>query len=147
MHFRPPDVNLAVTPACSAELSMRLKRAIAILAIVAAPLMAQAQQQKAVPKPTKADAERVVKIVSADKAKAALYCQIGDLGDQISQAVQKKDEKKADALADQADALGAKIGPEYVALMNGFDELDPNSKVSQDIGTVLEALDKLCDKK
>lgn len=126
---------------------MRLNLAVAILAIVATPYFAQAQQQKSAPKPTKADAERVVKIVSADKAKVSLYCQIGDLGDQISQAVQKKDEKKADALANQADALGAKIGPEYVALMNGLDELDPNSKTSQDIGTTLGALDKLCDKK
>jgi hypothetical protein len=60
---------------------MNLKRVLAILAVAAVPLAAQAQQQKAAPKPTKADAERVVKIVSTDKAKTAFYCQIADLGE------------------------------------------------------------------
>lgn len=126
---------------------MNLKRVLAILAVAALPLAAQAQQQKTAPKPTKADAERVVKIVSTDKAKTALYCQIADLGDQIGQAVEKNDNKKSDELADKADALGAKIGPEYVALMDGLQEIDPKSKDGEDIEKMLADLDNLCVKK
>jgi hypothetical protein len=44
------------------------------------------------------------------------------------------------------DELGKKIGPEYVALMEGLQDMDPNSKDGKDIGTTLEALDKLCAK-
>ena len=130
---------------------MKLKLTVAIFAIVSAiifaPLAALAQQPKAAPKPTKADAERVVKMIGGDKAKTALYCQISDLGDQIGQAVEKNDDKKADELADKADQLGAKIGPEYIALMDGMQELDPKSKDGEDIEKMLADLDKLCEKK
>ncbi|HEY0300525.1 MAG TPA: hypothetical protein VGC36_04290, partial [Rhizomicrobium sp.] len=62
-------------------------------------------------------------------------------------AAQKKDEKKLDELSQQADAMTATIGPEYVALMDGLDSIDPSSKDGQEIGDTLEALDKLCDGK
>ncbi|HZL30980.1 MAG TPA: hypothetical protein VFC54_07960 [Pseudolabrys sp.] len=123
---------------------MNLKPAVAILAIVALPLCAQAQQPQAAPKPTKATAEQVVKIIGGDKAKVKIYCDVADLNDQIIQASEKKDDKKADALADKADELATKLGPEYIALMDGLQEIDPNSKESQDIGTAFDALDALC---
>lgn len=126
---------------------MNLKLTVAIAALVLAPLAAQAQQPKAAPKPTKADAERVVKTITGDKAKTAVYCQIADLGDQISQAIEKNDERKADQLADQADELGAKIGPDYVALMEGLPEIDPKSKEGEDIEKLLADLDALCARK
>ncbi|MEP6837133.1 MAG: hypothetical protein ABJA75_03705 [Bradyrhizobium sp.] len=128
-------------------MKLKMKLTVAILVIVLAPLAALAQQPKAAPKPTKADAERVVKMIGADKAKTALYCQISELGDQIGQAVEKNDDKKADELADKADELGGKIGPEYIALMDGMQELDPKSKDGEDIEKLLADLDKLCQKK
>ena len=126
---------------------MNLKLTAALVAIALTPLTALAQQPQAAPKPTKADAERVVKTIAGDKAKTAIYCQIADLGDQISQAIEKNDEKKADQLADQADELGAKIGPGYIALMDGLPELDPKSKEGEDIEKLLADLDALCAKK
>jgi hypothetical protein len=41
---------------------------------------------------------KVVSIISGDKAKTQAYCQIANLGGQIDQAAQEKDEKKAEAL-------------------------------------------------
>ena len=128
---------------------MNLKLFIAILAIAIVPLGAQAQQKtapKAPPKVTKADAQKVIKIVSSDKAKTKLYCDIAALGEQIDAAAQKKDEKKIDELSEKADEMGTKIGPEYVALMDGLQELGPDSKEGEEIGNMLEALDKLCAK-
>ena len=124
---------------------MNLKFIVAVLVIAAVPLYAQAQQ-KGAPKVTKADAQKVIAIISGDKAKSKLYCDISALGEQIDAAAQKKDEKKIDELSQKADDMGTKIGPEYVALMNGLQEMDPNSKEAGDIGTMLEALDKLCTK-
>ncbi len=127
---------------------MNLKIITAVLAIAglaALPLYAQAQQ-KGPPKVTKADAQKVITIISGDKAKTKFYCDIASLGDQIDAAAEKKDEKKLDELSQKADDLGTKIGPEYVALMDGLQELPPESKDGEEIGAMLEALDKLCPK-
>ncbi len=125
--------------------------ALAILTAVAMPLTAAAQQPPkaapAAPKPTKAAAQKVVQIVSADKAKTKTYCDLIALGEQIDAAAQKKDEKKMDELSQKADTMTATLGPEYVALMDGLDDMDPSSKEGQEIGNTLEALDKLCDGK
>ena len=120
---------------------MNLKLIVAILVITAVPVCAQAQKPSAV---TKADAQNVIKIIRGDKAKTQIYCDIGKLGEEIAQAEQKKDTKKADELYRQMDELGTKLGPEYVALMDGLEELDPNSLDGQEIGSMLEGLDKLC---
>lgn len=123
---------------------MHMKLVIAVLAIAALTVGAQAQPKAK--KVTKADAQKVVAMISADKAKAQVYCDIGKLSDQIEAAEQKKDTKKADGLAQQVDALGKKLGPDYVALMEGMQDIDPNSKDGKDIGAVLDGLDKLCAK-
>jgi hypothetical protein len=121
----------------------------AILAVVVAaslPLCAQAQD-KAAPKPTKAAAQRVVDIIRADKTKSKVYCDMIDLGDKIDQAFQKKDEKTVDTLSQKMDEMSAQLGPEYVALMDGLQELEPDSKAAQEIGAMFGPLDELCDKK
>jgi hypothetical protein len=129
--------------------------ALAIVAAVAMPLSAiplpaLAQQPAAAPKapkPTKAAAQKVVQIVGADKAKAKSYCDIAALGEELDAAAQKKDEKKMDELSQKVDDLAQKVGPEYVALMNGLDDVDPDSKDGKEIAGVLEGLDKLCSVK
>ena len=123
---------------------MQLKFIVAIVAMVAVPVCAQAQNA---PKPTKAAAQRVVQIISADKAKTKTYCDLASLGEQMDQAEQKKDTKKAEEISQKADDLAKQLGPEYAALMDGLQQMDPNSKDGKDIDSVLEGLDKLCEKK
>jgi hypothetical protein len=128
---------------------MTLKFVPAIVAVVIAaslPFGAQAQDKTA-PKPTKAAAQHVVDIIRADKAKSKVYCDMADLGDKIDQAFQKKDEKTVDALSQKMDDMSASLGPEYVALMDGLQELEPDSKVAQEIGDLFEPLDSLCGEK
>jgi hypothetical protein len=74
------------------------------------------------------------------------YCDMNKLGEQIDQAEQKKDSKKVDELSKKMDDMSQKLGPEYIALADGMQDIDPNSKQGKDIGTTLEALDKLCGK-
>jgi len=124
---------------------MNLKLIVAILVIAAVPMSAQAQKPSAA-NVTKADAQKVVKMISGDKAKTQTYCDMAKLGDQIEQANEKKETKKADELSQKMDELGKKLGPEYVALMDGLQEMDPNSQDGQEIGSTLEALDNLCAK-
>ena len=93
-----------------------------------------------------AAAQRVVKTISADKAKTQTYCDIGKLGDQIQEADKKNDMKKIDELNLKMDELATKLGPDYVQLIGGLDDIDPDSKEAHDIGSALASLDKLCAK-
>ena len=118
---------------------MNLKLIVAILVIAAVPVCAQAQAPSAA-KVTKADAQKVLNIISGDKAKTQTYCDIIKLGDEA----EKADEKKADELFQKMDELAKKLGPEYVTLMDGLQEIDMNSQDGQEIGSTLDALDRLC---
>ncbi len=122
---------------------MNLKFIVAILGIAAMPVCAQAQAPSAA-KVTKAHVQQVVKMISGDKAKTQIYCNIGKLGAQLDEADQNKDAKKADELSQKMDELAKQLGPEYVALMDGLQDIDPESKDGQEISSVLQALDKLC---
>jgi hypothetical protein len=116
---------------------------IAISLICAAPLYAQDQQPNA-PK-LQADAQRVVSIIKGDKAKTQVYCEINDLGEQIGEAEQKQDDNKAEALSRQVTELEKKLGPEYFALVNDLNNVDPNSSEGREIDSILAPLDDFCD--
>jgi hypothetical protein len=122
---------------------MKLKLLVAVLVLL--PLCAQAQPKKA-PKATKADAQKVVKLIGGDKAKLKVYCEMGNLSDEAQAAEQKKDTKKVEELSKKIEELGGQLGPEYAAFMDGLDSVDPNSQAAKDIDTEMEALDKLCAK-
>jgi hypothetical protein len=131
----------------SERLSMNLKLIVAVGALVAMPALAQAQQGRPAPnapKPTKAEVERVVKLISADKAKTQTYCELAKLNDQIAEADEKKDNRKLQALSKRADDLAQKIGPEYVKLMDALEDVDENSKEGQEFGALLQSLDRQC---
>ena len=116
---------------------------VAILLISTAPLYAQRQQQDVAK--LKANARNLVGIIGSDKTKIETYCQIEDLSEQLMQAVQEKDRKKAKALSQKIDQLQKRLGPEFVALINGLERLDPNSSDGREIASIIESLDRSCD--
>ena len=122
---------------------MNLKLIVAILVIAAMPVCAQAQKPGAAVTTT-VDAQMVLKIISGDKAKRQIYCDMTQLGEQIAQANEKKDNKAVDELSQKLVALEEKLGPEYAALMDGLQDINPESKVGQEIESVLIGLDRLC---
>src|SRR5580692_9696933 len=135
------------------ESFMNLKLTVAVFVLVAAPALAQAPKGAPAAKgapaqkgamPTMADVQKVVQIVSADKAKTKIYCDISKLYGQMDALDQKKDKKKIDDLGKQVDTMEPKLGPEYVSLATKLQQLDSNSKDGKDLTTALEALDKLC---
>jgi len=125
---------------------MNLKLIVAILVITAVPVRAQTQPPGAAKMVTRADVQKVARIIRGDKVKTQTYCDIGNIGGQIEEANQKKDSKTADELSQKMKELEKKLGPEYVALMDGLQDIDPDSKDAQEIGSMLEALDKSCAK-
>jgi hypothetical protein len=118
---------------------MNLMSKVAVLAISAVPMYAQAQQSGVVK--LKADAQNVVKIISGDKLKTQTYCEIVELGDEIDE---EQGSSKAEELSQKADKLVEKLGPEYMALVSKLKDIDPNSQDAREIGSILDPLDDLC---
>src|SRR3974377_2395564 len=112
---------------------------IAILLISTAPLLAQAQQPNAAEL-----AQKVVSIISGDKAKTQSYCQILDLSDELDQGDQQKDREKAEELSQKINELQKNLGPEYLALLKATEHVNPNSKDGQEIVSNFVKLDNSC---
>ena len=117
-------------------------KVVTILLIVGGPLSAQAQSM---PRASKADAQRVVEIISSDKVKTQAYCDLQDLSEQMERAYEQRNIKLADQLLKKIDTMGKTLGPEYVALIDRLELLDPdNDKLSAEIMFELTALNRLC---
>jgi hypothetical protein len=120
---------------------MNRKFIVAILLVAAMPAFAQAQK----PRVNKDDAQKVVTIISGDKAKTQTYCEIQDLGEQMERAYEKRNLKLVDELLQKIDALEETLGPEYVALMIELQDIEPEKdKLGAEIMSVFEALDRQC---
>jgi ABC-type transporter Mla subunit MlaD len=115
---------------------------VAILSISTAPLHAQRQQQNIAK--LKADARNLVGIIGSDRTKIQTYCQIDDLSEQLDQAVQKRDTKKAKALVEKIAELSKKMGSEFAALVDIEKHVDLNSPDGQEIASIVATLGESC---
>ena len=126
---------------------MKLKLVAAISGLVAMSALAQAQQgspQPDVPKPTKADAQKVVQIITSDKVKTQAYCDLTKFEAVSSKRFGKR--QTVEMLTKQAEALIDKLGPEYFKLMDGLEQVDLNSNEAKEFMSILSELDKNCTK-
>jgi hypothetical protein len=105
---------------------------------------ASAQPAQAV-KP--ADVAKLAASIKGDAAKLKSYCEMQDLYNQSYDAGEKKDEKKAEELANKADEIGKSLGAEYEKVMNAGADIDPETKEGQEFYAGFEDLDKACEKK
>jgi hypothetical protein len=105
---------------------------------------AYAQDQPPDTAKLKADAEKMVNIISGDKLKIQTYCEILDLDDQIDDANLNQDTKKAMELTEQVDELKKKLGPEFSTFANDMKDIDPTSQDGREIGSIIDKLDQLC---
>ena len=122
---------------------------VAAISALAIPALAHAQQsgpQPKAPKPTKADAQNVVQIITSDKVKTQAYCDLTKLEDRVKAIQQNTDTKTVETLTKQAEALIDKLGPEYFKLMDGLEQVDLNSNEAKEFMSILSELDKNCTK-
>jgi hypothetical protein len=115
---------------------------IGILLASMVTLHAQGQQPDAAK--LKADAQKVVSIISGDKAKTQNYCQIADVGEQMNQAVQAKDKKKFEELAQKLPDLEKNLGPDYLGLVESLGKANLAPKDGQEIVSMFDKLDESC---
>jgi hypothetical protein len=126
---------------------MNLKLAVALLITFATPTYAQAPHDNTPPpKPTVAAVQSLVKIISGDKIKAKVYCDISKINYQIAAAQASKNAKRVADLGQQVDALEPKLGPEYDQVMGGLQRVDPRSKEGMLFLQMLRPLEAMCSK-
>jgi len=122
---------------------MNLKFNVAILLIAAVPVCAQAQRPS-VPRVSKGDAEKVVTIISGDKAKTQAYCDMQKLALQVEEASAKNDGKTVEELSQKIETLEKTLGPEYLALLDGFQDIASDDELGAEFMSAAAALDRLC---
>ena len=126
---------------------MNLKLVLVVTLIAATPLVAFAQKDDPVdhvPKPSIQDAQKVVQTISNDKIKLQAYCEIGKLQEEIEKAEEKNDTKTIEALGAKIDNLEQQVGPEYARIMDGLEQVDPNSSEGQKFAAVFNPLHEKC---
>jgi hypothetical protein len=121
-------------------MDVKLIAAVLVTAATASAALAQGPSTEKL----KADAQKVVKIISSDSAKVQVYCETMDLSDQMDDAEDANDSAKAEGLRKKIDELNQKLGPEYLKLVQDLEGIESNSRDGQEIGRTLDALDKLC---
>ena len=115
---------------------------VAIFALSTSPLCAQLQQKSVAE--LKADARNLVGIIGSDKTKTRTYCQINELTEQLDQAVENNDTKKAKALAEKIAKLTKKMGPGFAALLDIERQVDLKSQDGQEIAAIVASLGESC---
>src|SRR5262249_43774904 len=113
-----------------------------ILLGVAVPVYAHAQN----PRVSKGDAEKVATIISGDKAKTQTYCDMQKLAEQIQKANENKDSKMVDELFQKLETMEKTLGPEYIALIDGIQEIAENDELRVEFLSSFGALVRMCTK-
>src|SRR4029450_3355155 len=122
---------------------MNVKVVVAILLIPVVPVCAQAQSPSA-PKVNKGDAQKVVTIISGDKAKTQIFCDMKKLTEQIEEASAKQDGKTVNELSQKIETMEKTLGPEYLALIDGFEDIAKDDQLGEEFESSIAALDRLC---
>jgi hypothetical protein len=124
---------------------MIMKFAVVIVMMAGLPDLAQAQQGRQVPKPSKDEVQKLVESIQADQAKTKQYCEMMKLYDQAAQAQEKKQKRKYRQLTKQAEDTAKKLGAEYQKAMAGLRQTDPLSPEYDELMKMLDPLDKSCE--
>jgi Skp family chaperone for outer membrane proteins len=122
---------------------MKIKLVAAVAIFAAIPAFSHAAEQAAA-KPSKADVQKLVQSIQADKAKTQQYCDMMKLYDDAAQAEEKKDTKKVEELTKKAEEAGKKLGADYEKVMAGLQQVDPSSQEGQELSAALDPLDSAC---
>lgn len=123
---------------------MRLKLFM-VVATAIAPIVGFAQQRNAEPsKPTIEDAQKLVNAIRGDTDRLKTYCEINKTHEQLDRAEEIGDAKAFDVGVAKLDGLEPQMGPDYLKMMDGLGDVDPNSAEGQTFTAVFAPLHKQC---
>ena len=122
-----------------------MQRLLTFAILLMSTLSLHAQGQRPDVAKLKADARHLVGIIGSDKTKTQTYCQISKLSEQLDQADQEKNKKKAMDLSQKIGLLEKKLGPEFFAVLRALLEIDPESPDGREFASIMRSLDNSCD--
>jgi len=128
---------------------MNIKLALAASLFVAIPVAVYAQQIGSpgqAPKPTMADIKKLVQTINSDKAKLGAYCEMGKVMEQMERAGQRRDTNALKTLSAKANGLAQQLGPDYTRIMDGLNDVDPNSVEGKQLDTLFAPILGQCNK-
>src|SRR5271170_6687842 len=82
--------------------------------------------------------QKLVRTISSDRAKLKAYCDMGKLQEQMDQAEQNNDHEALEILDAKIDSLSQQISPDYVRIIDGLREIDPDSADGKRFFAVLD---------
>lgn len=126
---------------------MTPKLVVAIILSIVVPCIAFAQKQSPIdtaPKPSIAQVRKLVQMISTNKAKLKIYCDLNQLDEQLEEAEHQKDREMLEALNAKADNLERQITPEYTKVMDSLEIIDPNSAEGKQFAALIGTLTKQC---
>jgi hypothetical protein len=121
---------------------------LAAMIFVASPFVAFAETDEPrdqTPKPTIAEAQKLVQSISGDPAKLKAYCDLSKLEEQMDNAVRERDERVLSSLVAKMDGLQDDLGPEFKKVSDGLEGVEPNSAEGKKFADVFAALDEKCN--
>jgi hypothetical protein len=126
---------------------MVLKAAIGVAIFVGTTVAAIGQDDPTnqTPKPTSADVQQLVEMISNDKSKLRAYCELGKLHDETRQAVQYNDANAIATIAARTNDFEQQLGPEYDKVLDGLDQIDFSSDVGERIAVAFYTLQEKCE--
>jgi hypothetical protein len=68
------------------------------------------------------------------------------LTEQIEEASAKKDGKTVNELSQKIETMEKTLGPEYLALIDGFEDIAKDDQLGEEFDSEIAALDRLCAK-
>ena len=89
--------------------------------------------------------ERLLARSAATELKRRSIAEILDLSEQLDQADREKNNKIGMDLSSKIDLLQKKLGPDFVALVHTLEGIDPELPDGQEIASIIDSLDELCD--
>ncbi len=125
----------------------KLVIAVALSVSIAVPGIAFAQKQSpinTVPKPSIAQVRTLVQMISSNKAKLKIYCDLNQLDEQLEEAERRKDRAMLEALNAKADNLERQISPDYTKVTDSLEIIDPNSAEGKQFAALIGTLTKQC---
>jgi hypothetical protein len=124
-----------------------LKILVAVALAIVVPGIAFAQKQSptnTVPKTSIVQVRTLVQMISSNKAKLKIYCELNQLDEQLEEAERQKDRETLEALNAKADNLERQISPDYTKVMDSLELIEPNSAEGKQFAALIGTLTKQC---
>ncbi|MGA7323353.1 MAG: hypothetical protein WBX25_02430 [Rhodomicrobium sp.] len=115
---------------------MNTKFVAAVAVLASLSLVPAFAQEKAPPKASKAEVQKVVDSIKGDKTKMAQFCSIMKLQGDYQAAAEKKDDKALTELDKKMEDASKKLGPDF--------EKVTSSDLDDESAALLDSLGKSC---